>query len=129
VLLWDVTGGAGPTRIATIAGGGDCLAFRPPAGDTLAIAAKHDTTKLWTVTDRTQPVPGASLQGGAARFSPDGRAMATDRGSSVVVLWDVNDLTKPNWIIPLTGSSSPMFGPDSHLLAVETDDGVRLLSI
>ena len=54
------------------------------------------TATLWSVSDRTPRATRiATVSGGSAVFSPDGRAVATRAVNDTVILWSLADPRRP----------------------------------
>jgi WD40 repeat protein len=112
--LWNVTGPAGPTKLASFEGGAP-TAFAPD-GRTVVTVSFHDQPALWNVTDLRRPrrmtvlppVDTRLLWGEA--FSPDGQILAvayTDR----LYLWNVTDPARPKLLRSLTNPVTPPAPP------------------
>jgi WD40 repeat protein len=125
--LWRLRGGASPTRLGTIAEGGDG-AFTP--GGHVFVARADTTTSLWDVTDPIRPIRLAVLAGtGRDPLSPDGGSLTTDTDAGIV-LWSLTDPGHPRRIGLLDGTSDSdgatgqaVYSPDGHALAVGHRDG------
>ena len=98
------------------------LAFSPD-GKQLATADADGSIKLWDVPTGKEMVKIGGFGAGSIAYSPDGRRLASARGSTVK-LWDV---VSGQEVLTLKGHdgavSSIAFSPDGYRLASASLDG------
>jgi len=141
VLLWDITGGRTPTireRLRAPDGLGIENLALSPDGSTLATAGLGSTgVQLWTITSGATAAAGPVLPISARythelAFSPDSSILATAADDQSLMLWRVDDPSRPDPIrAALTGPSgwinSVTFSPGGNLIAVgSSDNTVRI---
>jgi RNA polymerase sigma factor (sigma-70 family) len=118
IRRWDMTTGEELPAL-----GGYTFAVWPaafsPDGKTLAVAGGDDTVRLWEVATARERATLKDTRGGA-KFSPDGRLLATrDRELKKILLWDVRTGAQIAALVTRArGQPAPFaFSPDSKLLA------------
>jgi WD40 repeat protein len=96
--LWNVTERAKPIKLATIAGVGRSIAFRP---DGLLLAATSSDTmlSLWDISRLDRPIMVGSVPGENGgddlAFSPDGLTVVAGSSDAVATVWDVSSPAFP----------------------------------
>ena len=91
-MIWDAASGRKVRTLVRHTHELGVLAFRPPDGRQLAVAALDNTVGLWDVTtgQAVHTFGGVIGFNGVIAFSPDGRRLAAGGGENrVVSVWDV----------------------------------------
>jgi WD40 repeat protein len=138
VILWDLSKGIHPARLATLTAQKDTIwdvAFSPD-NKVLATASADKTVVLWDVTDRSHPASLSTLTGhtdavfGVA-LSPDGRTLATGSADKTAILWDITNRSHPVQLSKLTAHTGAVhrlaFSPDGRILATASQDSTVIL--
>src|SRR5262249_23109542 len=134
VMIWDATSGQYIRTLVRHTDELGVLAFRPPDGRQLAVAALDGTVTLreGTTGEDTRPFKGASGINTIIAFSPEGRYLATGGGDNRIVgVWDVTkDDDEEIWVLRGRTDALPVvaYSPNGRLLAVASvDQTVRIL--
>lgn len=131
-MLWDGATGQ-PIRAPLVRHTDELgvLAFRPPDGRQVAVAAFDNTVRLCDVAtgQAVHTFPGATGFNTLIAFSPDGRHLAAGGGNNrIVTVWDVTN-RQEIWAVHGHADTLPVvaFSPDGRLLATAgVDQAVRI---
>ncbi|ONI89312.1 hypothetical protein ALI144C_05040 [Actinosynnema sp. ALI-1.44] len=141
IRLWNVTDPAHPRQLPFPFGHTDTGAALRRDGLLLATTpngnSNDDLVRLVDLSDPSQPREVATLTGHAAliysaRFSPDGRILATAGADNTARLWDVTDPRHPRPLATFTNPAGAVtyatFSPDGRTLATSTNQTITLLA-
>ncbi|MGW1728914.1 protein kinase domain-containing protein [Streptomyces sp. NPDC002306] len=118
-IIWDVSSGGRPRRLAAFDGDPESMGASAvsPDGRMVAVAERSkQRVVLYDITDRARPRRLASLPSSAASgtsalaFSPADEMLATGDGDGTVAVWDTTESTAPRRLTKLSGIRSMVTG-------------------
>lgn len=145
IYLWNIDT---RTKVGTLAAGRSAISLAAfnSDGTKLATGGAYQPVQIWDVASGAQiaalppaqeMIPGKAYPGELSffrvAFSPDGHTLATVSGSDGLRLWDlttrrqVASLQVPDDPVSLLGGLT--FSPDGRVLAVGTNQGIRLWNV
>ncbi|GAA3612824.1 hypothetical protein GCM10022419_117290 [Nonomuraea rosea] len=130
IQLWDATDPRRRTPLSDLPRTGapvTALAFRPPGGDRVLLAATGRGTELWNVVNAARPRRMAVLPGAAtAAFAPDGRALLAADADGTIRRWSIAGKPVQLGAVPAAAPVTGLAVGGGTVVTGHTDGAVRL---